>query len=152
MKQEELSEMVIRKDLAESKLGNVHKDYALNTEKLQVRVKQNSCCFRWVLNFWSTAQIRRLPDDSQAKGEGVWGNHGPLAGRHRLAGVWKGRTEGEGQEHLQEGHHGGNGKKLGSWRSVFISKQFKIVLDQKLLIQRKFIFTSSLISKQRNNS
>jgi hypothetical protein len=38
MKQEELSEMVIRKDLAESKLGNVHKDYALNTEKLQVRV------------------------------------------------------------------------------------------------------------------
>ena len=44
MKQEELSEMVIRKDLAESKLGNVHKDYALNTEKLQVRIKQK-CCF-----------------------------------------------------------------------------------------------------------
>jgi len=36
--------MVIRKDLAESKLGNVHKDYALNTEKLQVRIKQK-CCF-----------------------------------------------------------------------------------------------------------
>lgn len=28
--------MVIRKDLAESKLGNVHKDYGLNIEKLQV--------------------------------------------------------------------------------------------------------------------
>lgn len=42
MKQEELSEMVIRKDLAESKLGNVHKDYALNTEKLQVRTKPDS--------------------------------------------------------------------------------------------------------------
>lgn len=32
--------MVIRKDLAESKLGNVHKDYALNTEKLQVGLNQ----------------------------------------------------------------------------------------------------------------
>jgi dynactin 1 len=35
LKQEELSEMAIRKDLAESKLGNVHKDYAVNMEKLQ---------------------------------------------------------------------------------------------------------------------
>ncbi|KAF4518767.1 hypothetical protein B566_EDAN006171 [Ephemera danica] len=35
LKQEELGEMVIRKDLAESKLGNVHKDYAVNMEKLQ---------------------------------------------------------------------------------------------------------------------
>ena len=36
LKQEELSEMTIRKELAEKKLGNVNKDYELTIEKLQV--------------------------------------------------------------------------------------------------------------------
>lgn len=36
LKQEEMSEVTIRKELAEKKLGNVNKDYELTIEKLQV--------------------------------------------------------------------------------------------------------------------
>jgi hypothetical protein len=36
LKQEEMSEITIRKELAEKKLGNVNKDYELTIEKLQV--------------------------------------------------------------------------------------------------------------------
>jgi hypothetical protein len=35
LKQEEMSEITIRKELAEKKLGNVNKDYELTIEKLQ---------------------------------------------------------------------------------------------------------------------
>jgi len=36
LKQEEMSEVTIRKEMAEKKLGNVNKDYELTIEKLQV--------------------------------------------------------------------------------------------------------------------
>jgi hypothetical protein len=36
LKQEEMSEITIRKELAEKKLGNVNKDYELTIEKLKV--------------------------------------------------------------------------------------------------------------------
>jgi hypothetical protein len=36
LKQEEMSEVAIRRELAEKKLGNVNKDYELTIEKLQV--------------------------------------------------------------------------------------------------------------------
>ncbi|KAL3270021.1 hypothetical protein HHI36_009077 [Cryptolaemus montrouzieri] len=39
-KQEQLSEMVIRKELAEKKLGNVNKDYELTIEKLQRKLEE----------------------------------------------------------------------------------------------------------------
>lgn len=39
-KQEELSEMTIRKELAEKKLGNVNKDYELSIEKLQRKLEE----------------------------------------------------------------------------------------------------------------
>lgn len=39
-KQEELSEMTIRKELAEKKLGNVNKDYELTIEKLQRKLEE----------------------------------------------------------------------------------------------------------------
>lgn len=40
MKQEEYSEMTIRKELAEKKLGNVNKDYELSIEKLQRKYEE----------------------------------------------------------------------------------------------------------------
>lgn len=40
LKQEELSEMIIRKDLAENKLGNVTKDYELVIDKLQRKLDE----------------------------------------------------------------------------------------------------------------
>lgn len=39
-KQEQLSEMTIRKELAEKKLGNVNKDYELTIEKLQRKLEE----------------------------------------------------------------------------------------------------------------
>jgi len=36
LKQEEMSEVTVRKEMAEKKLGNVNKDYELTIEKLQV--------------------------------------------------------------------------------------------------------------------
>lgn len=39
-KQEQLSEMMIRKELAEKKLGNVNKDYELTIEKLQRKLEE----------------------------------------------------------------------------------------------------------------
>ena len=39
-KQEQLSEMTIRKELAEKKLGNVNKDYELTIEKLQRKYEE----------------------------------------------------------------------------------------------------------------
>lgn len=40
LKQEEYSEMTIRKELAEKKLGNVNKDYELTIEKLQRKLEE----------------------------------------------------------------------------------------------------------------
>lgn len=39
-KQEQLSEMTIRKELAEKKLGNVNKDYEMSIEKLQRKLEE----------------------------------------------------------------------------------------------------------------
>jgi len=46
LKQEEMSEVIIRKEMMEKKLGNVNKDYELTVEKLQVSWtghRYNSC-------------------------------------------------------------------------------------------------------------
>lgn len=45
-KQEQLSEMTIRKELAEKKLGNVNKDYELTIEKLQRKLEEAQNNFR----------------------------------------------------------------------------------------------------------
>jgi hypothetical protein len=43
LKQEEMSEVTIRKEMAEKKLGNVNKDYELTIEKLQVSQTGHRC-------------------------------------------------------------------------------------------------------------